>query len=488
MVMLRSFLLVSISTLIVAGCDAGSSSATDDGADATPHALKGCSVDPSVSSKIAPGGYYTNGATVCTANGSPHLFHGVDRPSLEWDPKGEAKGGQGIPRSDFDAMAAWHANVVRIALNQDFWLSGAALYVPAYQATVDQAVKDAEAAGLDVILDLHWSDRGDLSVSVAGQGQGKAGHADQQQMADVNSKQFWLEVASKYKNDGHVLFELYNEPHDVSWSAWLNGGTVGGYQVVGMQQLYDTVRNDAGADNIVIAGGVSWAFDLSGASSNRIRGYNIMYATHPYYPQDAEVLWDGKFGYLAAHDIAPVIATEFGDTSTDCTGDWDSKLAQYADARQISWTAWAWWTAGCSFPALILDWDYTPTEQGAAIKSALLSYPYQPAGVPSPGTGNGGGGGTSGGGGVGAAGGGHAGASGANSDAGAGGVSGHAGTGGANTGGSSGSGTSGTAGVGGSVSSAGGGGGAGTAGGSSAGTAGANTGGVGGAAGTSGAN
>jgi len=378
---MRSSVLVSISILAMAGCDAGANSTTSS-TDATPRPLKGCNVDASVRSKVAPGGYYTNGASVCTANGSPHLFHGVARPSFEWDAAGEWADGSGVPRSDFDAMASWHANVVRIALNQDFWLSGAKLYNAKYQDTIDRAVKNAEAAGLDVILDLHWSDRGDLTVAIAGQGQGKAGHADQQQMADVNSKQFWLEVATKYKDDGHVLFELYNEPHDIDWSTWLHGGNVLGYKVVGMQELYDTVRG-TGAHNIVIAGGTSWAFDLSRAGGDRIQGYNVMYATHAYSPQNPQTAWDSMFGYLAAQDIAPVIATEFGDVSKNCTGEWNSAITQYADARQISWTAWAWWAGGCSFPSLISDWDYTPTVQGAAIKAALLSYPYQPAGIPS---------------------------------------------------------------------------------------------------------
>ncbi len=379
-----AYVLVTALLSTLLGCDAGSSSASDDSAGSTVVTLKGCTPASGVNVLSAPGGYYTNGATVCSADGTEHLFHGVDRPSLEWDAAGEWNNSEGIPRSDFAAMAAWHANVVRIALNQDFWLAGAALHDPNYAGTVDQAVKDAEASGLDVILDLHWSDRGDLTASVAGQGQGQSGHADQQQMADANSKQFWTEVASKYQGDGHVLFELYNEPHDISWSVWLHGGAVGNYQAVGMQDLYDTVRA-TGANNVVIAGGIGWAFNLSGVSANRIQGYNIMYATHPYFPQDPATQWDSKFGYLATQDIAPVIATEFGDGSDNCTGAWDSNLTQYADQHHISWTAWAWWTAGCSFPALISDWDYTPTVQGAAVKAALANYPYQPAGVPSTG-------------------------------------------------------------------------------------------------------
>jgi len=334
------------------------------GSDATPHTLQGCAVDASVSSKVAPGGYYTNGASVCTASGAVHLFHGVDRPSLEWNSWGQWDGNLGIPRSDFDAMAAWHANVVRLSLNQGYWLSGSKSYAPAYEATIEQAVQDAEAAGLDVILDLQWSDRGNRNAD-----------ADQQPMADSNSKEFWRQVATKYKADGHVLFELYNEPHDITWTTWLSGGEVDEYQAVGMQELYDTVRS-VGADNLVIIGGTAWGFDLSGVPAHRIQGYNVMYATHPFGPHSAQSQWDRKFGYLAAQDIAPVIATAFGDMGTNCTGDWNSKVVQYADARQISWTAWAWWPGDCTFPALLEDWTYTPTEQGAAIQAALLNYPY----------------------------------------------------------------------------------------------------------------
>jgi endoglucanase len=410
--LLGSLALVSLS--VFAGCDAGSPSGGADPRGATPGPLKGCL---GANEKTAPGGYYTSGATVCTAAGEPHLFRGVARPSLEWDSAGEWNNSRGIPRSDFDAMAAWHANVVRIALNQDFWLSGATLYDPTYAQTVDEAVRNAEAAGMDVILDLHWSDRGDLSASQAGGKQNTPGHADQQPMPDMNSLQFWREVATKYRGDGHVLFELYNEPHDVPWETWLRGGTVKEYQAVGMQQMYDVVRS-VGADNVVIAGGLSWAFDLSQVPNYMIQGYNVMYATHPYYPQNPFGAWDTRFGYLAAQDIAPVIATEFGDTKDDCKGDWNTQLTSYADARQISWTAWAWWAGDCHFPSLISDWDYTPSVQGEVIKSALLGYPYQPGGNPSP---AGGAGGTGGSGGVGGKGG--TGGSSPAADAGEGGIS-----------------------------------------------------------------
>jgi aryl-phospho-beta-D-glucosidase BglC (GH1 family) len=287
--------------------------------------------------------------------------------------------GDNIGLDDFRKMAEWHANIVRIALNQDFWLSGAALHDPSYEDRIDGAVRDAEAAGLDVILDLHWSDRGNLAVEEL-RGQNQDGTSNQQQMADRNSKQFWSEVAAKYKDDGHVLFELYNEPNKIAWDVWLNGGTVEEYTAVGMQALYDAVRA-AGANNLVIAGGLNWAFNLSAVKTSPIDGYNILYASHPYNKSDdAPKVWETSFGYLGSQDIAPVILTEFGDPNTKCTGAWDSSLIAYADARHISWTAWAWYPSGCNFPALISDWSYTTTVQGDVVKAALLAYPDEPRG------------------------------------------------------------------------------------------------------------
>lgn len=338
---------------------------------------RGCVVDGGMHPPTAANRYYTNGGSVCTADGTVHVFHGVDRPSLEW-----RSDGVNLSSADFVAMAAWGANVVRIALNQDFWLSGAALYQPSYARTVDDAVTWAEAAGLDVILDLHWSDAGDLTVTSTDHAM--PGYSNQQTMADLNSIEFWREVADRYKGDGHVLFELYNEPHGIGWDVWLNGGRAGGFVVAGMQQLYDAVRG-AGANNVVIAGGLSYAYDLSGVGSRayHIIGFNIMYATHPYLTSgDVATGWEDSFGHLQTDDDAPVIATEFGDGRTpQCTEDWDREVIAFIDKHRASWTAWAWYPGvstqdpeGCLFPALIKDWVATPTVQGRVVRAALEAY------------------------------------------------------------------------------------------------------------------
>jgi len=309
------------------------------------------------SGAAAPGGYSVEGPTVYDSNHVAHLFHGVDRPSLEWNSAGEFLSAQ-----DYAAMASWKANVVRISLNQDFWLPGGTQYSPGYPAVVDQQIQWAEAAGLDVLVDLHWSDKGDFATPAA-----------QQRMADAHSITFWGQVADRYKGDGRVMFELYNEPHDVPWGVWLDGGPSGdGFTVAGMQQLNDAVRQ-TGAMNLVFIAGLDWAFDLSGVATNRVKGPNIVWVSHPYAQnaQQQPASWSDAFGYLRATD--PVMLTEFGNTSS-CDTTFDSQLISYSDMLGISWSAYAWFVSGCAFPSLISDWTAVPTASGQVVKSALLSY------------------------------------------------------------------------------------------------------------------
>jgi hypothetical protein len=119
------------------------------------------------------------------------------------------------------------------------------------------------------VLDLHWSDCGEWGTNIA-----------QHSMPDQNSVVFWKDCAAAYQNHPAVIFDLYNEPHDVTWDIWLNGGTItdrpntrrGGpprtFEAVGMQNLLDTVRA-TGAKNLVIAGGLDWAYDFSGILDGR---------------------------------------------------------------------------------------------------------------------------------------------------------------------------------------------------------------------------
>ncbi|EGC36048.1 hypothetical protein DICPUDRAFT_91906 [Dictyostelium purpureum] len=255
-------------------------------------------------------------------------------------------------------MKDWGANVVRLSLSQDFWLKKARRFYPWYKSNVRKCVNEIRSLGMYVILDLHWSDDGDLNQT----------YPSQKVMADENSIQFWKEVAFLYKNDTSILFELYNEPQLLSYKIWMHGGThSNGKKYVGMQQLYDAVRS-MGAENVVIVNGVKWAYDLSGIKNQKINGYNIMLGTHPYDFQDKQsMFWDQQIGFASTY--SPIIATEFGEFK--CNDTFVKYFLNYADLHNIHWTAWAWYPKDCSFPSIISDWDGTPNKIGVLIKHAL---------------------------------------------------------------------------------------------------------------------
>ena len=360
--------------------------------------LTGCTVSAETGAPDVPvvvdgapatAGLHVVGNQIVDPNGDNIVVHGVDRPTMEQYPNGVD-----ISLSDFQNMASWNAKVVRIATSQCLWFDDTT--GTGYQANLAQAVSWAEAAGLYVILDLHWSDPPENTAAPDACGQ--------QPMADTNSLVFWQQAAATFANDPKVSFELYNEPFlggwsNVSayWDIWQNGGSYnasgntqangykGTYQAVGMQQLYDAVRG-TGANNMVIIGGLNWAYDLSGVPTHLINGTNIAYATHPYSFKEgsatytvggpAPANWDTMFGNLAA--TYPVIATEFGDN--DCTTPYYSVFTSYAASKGISWTAWAWYWGGwpdansgsaCSYPTILSDWNGDPSNVGQVVKSAM---------------------------------------------------------------------------------------------------------------------
>jgi hypothetical protein len=330
------------------GAAAAGAAATSGASGTTASGAGGGSSGSAAQIPRAPGGYIVDGNRVLDADGKPVRLRGMNLPNTIWDPAGGP-----TTAGDLSLMAAWGANAVRIGLNQGLWLFGeGACSAACYQARVAEIVGWARAAGLDVILDLHFS---------------TAGGAVEPQfmpMPDAESVVFWAQVAARYRDDGRVIFELYNEPHDVEWSVWKLGGDVSAmydpdtsdadyalteniqYRATGMQALYSTVRT-ADAHNLVIAGGLGWAFDLSGIPAFELDGYNIVYATHLYpFSNKLPDSWDHAFGILT--ETAPVMLTEFGPASTagDCPDGYLDALFSYANERALSWLGWAWIAGG----------------------------------------------------------------------------------------------------------------------------------------------
>jgi endoglucanase len=316
------------------------------------------------------------------SQGSPVTLVGVNRPSLEYSCAGDDH----LTPKDFQAMRQWGMNVVRIPTSSEFWANAGGL-CPAYHQTVQQVVANARAAHLFVILDLQWSAPFDQPAD-------RTRGGVQCPMPDTGKDvAMWQDISNLYRNDTGVLFDLYGEPHNVSWSTWLNGGTVsdgcfviggptlvkeyGSYQAIGMRALVELVRQYA-PDNVIIVPGTNWGYDLSGITSGfAVADKNIVYDTHPFdhsnkQPSD----WSRAFGHAATQYA--VIAGEFG--SYDCATHYNDQAITYFATRQISWLAWSWQTGSCGGPSLLADWSGAPSiPYGSYIKQRMLAASLSPA-------------------------------------------------------------------------------------------------------------
>jgi endoglucanase len=321
------------------------------------------------------------GTNILNSNGETVVLRGVNAASLEWSSDGQGH----ILQTMEVAIHDWHVNVVRLPLSQDRWFGHGPEQQDggkAYRALVHQIVNDCGTNKCYIILDLHWSDCNEWGRNIG-----------QHSMPDTNSLVFWQDFAPVFANNPAVLYDLYNEPHDVSWDVWLNGGTVKDkpngwhamdapktFEAVGMQKLLDTVRA-SGARNVVVAGGLDWAYDFSGIlDGHRLadpHGNGVIYANHCYdNKHDSVEDWVSKMEMASAQ--LPVIVTEFGGNAGPShmapEDNWLLHVLRSMDEHHWSWTAWDLHTA--AKPNLISDWDYTPTPNfGVYVKQALAGGP-----------------------------------------------------------------------------------------------------------------
>jgi len=307
---------------------------------------------------------------------------GVNRPGSEYECIQSAGIFDGpSDQASIAAMLPWHINSVRIPLNEDCWLSRngvPAAYAGAnYQNAIAAYVTLLLGNGMYPILDLHWTE--DAGAAAKGQ----------QPMPDANGTAFWTSVATLFKSQNKVIFDLFNEPFPddnmdaaAAWQCWKSGGSSCpgvGYTVVGMQAMLTAVRN-AGAGNLVVLGGLEYSNDLSQwlAYEPSDPAGNLAVSWHVY--DNSNYTSNHTLSADAAPVLAklPIVATEIGDAVTPpaCDGKYITEVMDYLDAPgngvpAQSYLAWSWSTD--NMPRIISDYTGTPECDGATFKAHLLA-------------------------------------------------------------------------------------------------------------------
>lgn len=313
-------------------------------------------------------------------DGKEVWLQGVAIPSMEWNPHGE-----NMLKSVQVAIEVWEANVIRLPVKGAYWLGEGGAD---YRKLIRDIVTYAANRGAYTVLDLHHY-----------------------RAARQEDAEFWQEAATEFKNHPAVLFDLINEPHGTSWEVWRNGGYVSekkgnadedtflseeekiqnnqGFRAIGMQALLDTVR-ETGAENVVVVGGLDWAYDLSGildgyALDEHPNGRGIMYSTHVYPWKKG---WRKSF--LDAAEHYPLLLGEVGADENkmnfmpheiqEDADTWVPAILGVIQKYKLNWTGWAFHPKAA--PRLLLDWKYTPTPfWGVPAKAALSGVGFEFKGI-----------------------------------------------------------------------------------------------------------
>lgn len=308
-------------------------------------------------------------------------LQGVNVVSLEFLTAGEH-----VLRAVQVAVDDWGSNLIRLPVREDYWFGQERWQNDggrAYRERVDAVVTLAANRGAYVLLDLHRF-RAPRPEHIA----------------------FWKKAAARYQNHPAVLFDLFNEPHGISWEVWRSGGFVSekkvhadedaflsaedraqnaaGFSSPGMQGLADAVRS-TGARNLLVAGGLDWAYDLTGVAAGHALedkgGNGIVYSTH-IYPWKRG--WEEKI--LGAATQYPVLVGEVGcdlrkvdfvplDSQED-PATWAPDVIGFIQKHRLHWTAWSFHPR--TTPVLISDWNFTPTPfWGEQVKQALAGKKFE---------------------------------------------------------------------------------------------------------------
>ncbi|MFI6318271.1 cellulase family glycosylhydrolase [Nonomuraea sp. NPDC050556] len=335
---------------------------------------------------------HVSGNHLLTSTGSTYRLLGVNRSGGEFacfQDKGVWDGP--TDQAAVDAMKTWNVHAVRLPLNEECWLGTDSVPATgpssaAYQQSVKDYVNLLVANGITPIVEMHWN-YGQYTGPGAGCSDVKA--TCQKPMPDARyAPAFWTQVATMFKGNNAVVFDLFNEPYPdaannwsdatAAWTCLRDGGTCTGigYQVAGMQSLVNAVRA-TGATNVIMVAGLTWTNDLSQWLTYKPSdpAGNLMAAWHTYNFNACVTVacWDSQIGTVAAQ--VPVVAGEIGQNT--CAHDYIDQVMTWADAHDVGYLAWTWnpWGA-CSGSGndLITDWNGTPTSTyGEAFKAHLLT-------------------------------------------------------------------------------------------------------------------
>jgi endoglucanase len=160
---------------------------------------------------------------------------------------------------------------------------------------VHSIIEQVTARGMYAIVDWHQLTPGDPNYNLA------------------RAKTFFTEIAQRHKDKTNILYEVANEPNNVSWAK------VKSYH----EQIIPVIRA-IDADSVILLGTHAWGSlgisddgDETDVINNPVNATNVLYSFHFYAASHG----NEYMGALSrAADKIPMIVTEFGTQTASGDG------------------------------------------------------------------------------------------------------------------------------------------------------------------------
>ncbi|MGN1381225.1 MAG: glycoside hydrolase family 5 protein [Eubacterium sp.] len=255
------------------------------------------------------GALHVKGVNLTDRNGKVVQLKGVSTHGIAWYP-------QYVNQAAFKTLrGGWGANCIRLAMyTQEYggWTSGGDK--AQLEAVLDRGVKAASSLGMYVIIDWHILSDGNPNTHR------KA------------AKAFFTKMAKKYGSNGHVLYEICNEPNGCSWA-----------QVKKYADYVIPAIRKYSPKSVILVGTPTWCQDLSATAASPLKQKNIMYTCHFYAASHGQFLRD-KVSAARGSGL-PVFISEFSICDASGNGainyteanKWKSLIKKY----QLSYCAWS---------------------------------------------------------------------------------------------------------------------------------------------------
>ncbi len=295
--------------------EAGDSLSSDNAADTLDRPVQdsasdGSSGAPGLACPSVNGALRVEGTQLVDQNGSPVQLRGVSTHGLAWFP-------DYVNEACFQHLHEdWQANVIRLAM----YTSEYGGYCTggdreALKKLIDDGVTFAGKQDMYAVIDWHVLSDANPNLYLE------------------DAKAFFDEMAGKYANSVHVLYEICNEP---------NGTTTWSEVKSYAEQVIPVIRA-RDEDAVILVGTPNWSQYVDQAAADPIASYeNIMYTLHFY----AATHTDGLRARLAGavESGLPVFVSEYGICDAGGSGPIDQYQAdlwiETLDKYGISYIAW----------------------------------------------------------------------------------------------------------------------------------------------------